>query len=157
MTRLVPLLFLILFTFSCRESLLTETEKAAIVEEVRLTLKHYHTDIKKSGLTAEFKYLDKSDDFYWVPPGYSSAISYDSVAAILKRNSLLYTSVENAFDTIRITALTKDLAEYTGRLHATMIDTTGQSMSFSLVETGLMIKRKDGWKLLSGQTAVINQ
>lgn len=156
MTRLIPPLFLILLTFSCRESLLTETEKAAIVEGVRMTLKNYHADIKKSGLTAEFNYLDKSDDFYWVPPGYSSAISYDSVAAILKRNSLLYTSVENTFDTLRITALSKDLAGYTGRLHATMTDTTGKSMSFSLVETGLLIKRKDGWKLLSGQTAVIN-
>ena len=34
-----------------------------------------------------------------------------------------------------------------------MVDTLGQSYKSILSETGVMIKRKDGWKLLQGQTA----
>jgi hypothetical protein len=158
MTRLILTIFTILTITSCRQSTpLTETEKTSIVLEVRQTLDNYYNDIRKSGLTAEFKYLDNSSEFFWVPPGYSSSISYDSVATVLKQNAPKYNSIDNSFDTLRIVPLSKELATYTGRLHSTMTDTSGKVMTFSLVETGVLIKRKDGWKLLNGQTSILNQ
>lgn len=134
---------------------LTETERVEITQVAKQTLDNYYNDIRKEGLTAEFKYLDNSADFFWVPPGYSSPISYDSVAAILNKNALLFKSIDNSFDTLNIIPLSKELVTYTGRLHSIMIDTSGQVSTYTMVETGILIKRKDGWKLLSGQTSVV--
>jgi len=113
-------------------------------------------DIRKSGLTAEFKYLDNSSEFFWVPRGYSSYISYDSVATVLKQTAPKYKSVDNSFDTLRIFPLRKELATYTGRLNSTMTDISGKVITLQLIETGVLIKRQDEWKLLSGQTSILN-
>lgn len=143
---------------SCRQSeSLTENENAGIIKDVRQTLYNYYADIKKSGLTAEFKYLDKSKEFFWVPPGFSSSLSYDSVASILKQNAPSYKSIDNSFDTLRIIPLSRLLATYTGRLNSKMTDNSGKVLTFSLLETGVLIKRQDGWKLLQGQTSILNK
>ncbi|MBK7009746.1 MAG: nuclear transport factor 2 family protein [Saprospiraceae bacterium] len=158
MKRQILTIFTILTFLSCRQSeSLTENETESIIKDVQLTLVNYYTDIRKSGLTAEFKYLDNSSDFFWVPPGYSGFISYDSVATVLKQNAPKYISIDNSFDTLRIIPLSKELATYTGRLNSTMTDTSGKIMTFSLVETGVLIKRQDGWKLLSGQTSILQK
>jgi hypothetical protein len=71
------------------------TDEALKVEvEVRLLFDHYFEAIRKGGLTAEFPYLDPSSEFFWVPPGYENAISYDSVAAVLTLNAPRFVSVE---------------------------------------------------------------
>lgn len=114
MTRPILTIFTILTIVSCRQSTsLTETEKTSIVLDIRKTLNNYYNDIRKSGLTAEFKYLDNSSDFFWVPPGYSSSISYDSVTTVLKQNAPKYKFIDNSFDTLRIVPLNKELATYT--------------------------------------------
>jgi SnoaL-like domain len=158
MTQTTFTLFAILTIVSCRQSSpLTENEKARIIGDVRQTLDNYYNDIRKSGLTAEFQYLDNSSEFYWAPPGYNISISYDSVATILNQNAQNYKSVDNSFDTLRITPLSKEYATYTGRLTSRMTDTTGRTTTISLVETGVLIKREDGWKLLNGQTSILNK
>lgn len=158
MTRTTLTLLAVLTIASCQQpSSLTETEKARIAGEVRQTLDNYCTAVRRSGLTAEFQYLDNSSEFYWTPPGYTLAISYDSVAAILNQNARNFESVDNSFDTLKISPLTKEYATYTGRLISRMTDTLGQTTTFSLVETGVLIKREDGWKLLSGQTSILNK
>jgi hypothetical protein len=134
---------------------LTSLEEEDVINSIRQTLNNYYADIKKEGLTAEFNYLDNSPDFFWVPPGYSTAISYDSVAKILKQNAPLFRSVDNSFDTLRIIPLDKQVAIYTARIRSTITDTKGVVTIMSLVETGVLIKRNDGWKLLSGQTSVV--
>jgi hypothetical protein len=157
MTRLILILFTVLTILSCRESmLLTENEKASVIKDVSQTLTNYYNDIRKSGLMAEFKYLDNSSEFFWVPPGYSHSISYDSVATVLKQNAPKYKSIDNSFDTLQIIPLSKELAAYTGRLNSTMTNTSGETMTFTFVETGVLIKRQDGWKLLNGQTTILN-
>jgi hypothetical protein len=156
MTQTTLILFTILTIVSCSQSsTLTENEKATIIGEVRETLDNYCKDIRKSGLTAEFQYLDHSSEFYWTPPGYNISISYDSVAAILNQNALNYKSVDNSFDTLRITPLSEEYATYTGRLTSSTTDASGKTMTFSLVESGVLIKRQDGWKLLNGQTSIL--
>ncbi|HWA35694.1 MAG TPA: hypothetical protein VG737_16240, partial [Cyclobacteriaceae bacterium] len=63
--------------------------------------------------------------------------------------------VDNVFDTLHVVALSRRYATYTGRLRSTMTDTTGQTTTYLMLETGILTKRPDGWKLLSGQTAIV--
>jgi hypothetical protein len=131
------------------------SQKGTVMVDVQQTLEQYYADIKKEGLLAEFKYLDSSENFFWVPPGYNRALSYDSIAAIIKWIAPSLKSVENSFDTLRIIPLSEELATYTGRLRSVSTDTSGKVTTTQLVETGILIKRPAGWKLLSGQTSVV--
>lgn len=156
MKKLFLTLIIIPLLVSCRQSAtLNQTEKEIIRKEVEQTLNDYYTDIRKSGLSAEFKYLDNSPDFFWVPPGSSIALSYDSVSTVIKQNAKNCKSVDNTFQSLRIIPLSKDQASYTARIRSTITDTSGKTMTFSLIETGILIKRQDGWKLLHGQTAIV--
>ncbi len=153
-------LILFFFMYACNHpetSGLTDNEKDQVKKEIRATLKEINADIKRNGLNSELKYLDKSNEFFWVPPGYTSAISYDSVVRAIRRNAKIFKSVDQPFDTISIYPLAKDLATYTGRIHSTVIDTTGKVFESYLWETAVMVKRDIGWKLLSGQTTMLNK
>lgn len=151
---LASLLFSIV---SCgkKSSGLSVKENAAIVEAIKQTLNTYYEEIKKDGLTAEFKYLDHSSEFYWAPPGFSAPISYEQVEEGVKQNAAKFKSVENSWLTLRVDPLTSELASYTGTIHSVGTDTTGQVGDYKLIETGILIKRHDGWKLYRGQTTVL--
>lgn len=156
MIRSSILFFLITSLVACTQpGAFTETERAELIQEAKQMLDNYYNDIRKEGLKAEFKYLDNSKEFFWVPPGYSSPISFDSVATILNQNAPLFKSIHNSFDTLNIILLSKELVSYSGRLKSIMTDTSGTVSTFSMIETGILIKRKDGWKLLSGQTSLL--
>lgn len=146
---------IVLAIVSCNSSPLSDDEKTLIVEEVHQTLTDYCNDVKKSGLTAEFDYLDSSATFSWMPPGYPDSISYDSVAAILKRMAPKYSSVDNTFEILEITPQSNEQATYSGRLRSVITDTSGKVSSFALIENGTVIKRESGWKLWKGKTAVV--
>lgn len=119
-------------------------------------MEDYTNAVRRSGLTAEFPYLDNSADFYWTPPGYRNCISYDSVAAILNQNAKNFLVIDNSIDTIKITPLNKEYAVYAARLTSRVTDISQKTTTLSLVETGVLVKRKDGWKLLNGQTSILN-
>lgn len=156
MIRSSILFLLIISIVACtRPGAFTETERAELIQEAKQMLDNYYSDIRKEGLKAEFSYLDNSKEFFWVPPGYSAPISYDSVATILNQNASLYSSIHNSFDTLTVIPLSKELVSYSGRLKSIMTDTSGTVSTYSMVETGILIKRKDGWKLLSGQTSML--
>jgi hypothetical protein len=143
---------------SCTKPAVFSSEEAeAIRYTVSETLRNYYQDVAREGLLAEFKYLDHSSDFFWVPPGFDSAISYDSVATILRQNAGKYKSINNSFSTLKIIPLSKDIALYTGRLRSVMIDTSGASLEADLLESGTLIRRLDGWKLLAGQTTLVTK
>jgi hypothetical protein len=146
-----------LFVASCRQPVaeLSADEKKSITGNIHKTLTNYFYDINQKGLTAEFKYLDSSSDFYWVPPGYTSSIPYDSVATILKKNQGLSRTISNAWESLTIKPLRTDLATYTGRIYSVITDSSGKEIKMKLLETGVLIKRGDDWKLLSGQTSII--
>jgi hypothetical protein len=103
----------------------------------------------------EFPYLDNSTDFYWIPPGYTNPISYDSVASILNSRATFYTSIQNGISNLVVTPLSPTLASYHGIVKSYTVDTAGVYGRYKLEENGIMIKRKDGWKLLQGQTSLI--
>lgn len=149
-------LFATLFFGACQKAhKLSASEKEAISSSVQQMLKDYCADIKASGLLAEFKYLDESPEFFWVPPGYSSWLSFDSVAAILKQRALAYRSIDNQWETLRVDPLTQEYATYTGKLKGITIDTAGSVVEYALLETGIVVKRKEGWKLLRGHSSVL--
>ena len=149
----VRIIFILYFFVSCvQPSGINEEERQSILSSAKITLQNYFRDIRREGLLAEFRYLDSTADFFWVPPGYSSAISYDSVHTLLTKASPMYKAVDNSWQAINIFPLSKELASYTGKIHSKMTDISGNTIEMHLVETGLLVKKKDGWKLLCGQT-----
>lgn len=132
-------------------------DKKTVTDEVRQTLNSYYEDINQSGLMAELPYLDTSADFFWVPPAYADPISYAEVEMYIKRTAPVFQSVNNRWDTLRITPLAKNLASYTGKLRSTITDTSGTTETYFLIETGLLIRRDNGWKLLNGQTSTLHE
>lgn len=135
---------------------LNESEKEQIINDVIEMFGNYHNDIRKEGLTAEFKYLDPSTDFFWVPPEYKSTLSYDSVRKILEINAKSFQAIEFNWDTLQVFPLSDKIANYSGIVKGSMIDTSGIKSSVLIIESGTVIKRSDGWKLLSGQSAILN-
>ena len=131
---------------------LDKAQKEIIVSEVHLMFDDYHTAIKKEGLKSEFKYLDSSSNFFWVPPGYSAPLSYDSVQSILLINAKGINSIEFTWDTLQVFPLTNSIASYSGVVNGVMIDTSNTQSTFKIIESGTVIKRKTGWKLLNGQS-----
>lgn len=136
---------------------LTENEKQNISTEVEKTLKSYCDDMREKGMMAEFKYLDSSEDFFWVPPGYHSAIGYDSVVAVVTKNAANFSKVDNKYETLRIIPLNHNLATYTCKLKSQVTMPGGLVHDFIFLETGNMIKRGQEWKILSGQTTLIQE
>lgn len=156
MTKIIFILIFLPIFFSCspqeQKSLKGNDE---ISLEVQKALNNYFDDIRKNGMLAEFNWFDDSGDFYWVPPLYRSPLSYDSVRTILEQNAKGNRSADLEWKTLKILPLAENIANYTGTIDATMIDSAGVSTTIHLIETGTVVKRKNGWKLLCGQTAVI--
>lgn len=134
-----------------------ELDKAAIEREVRSMLNAYDDSVRVNGLEGEFYFLDNSDEFYWVPPEYKYAINYDSVATILHQYAPKLRYIDNSWDTLRILPLSKNYASFTGIVNSFTITTQNDTLIARLAETGLVVKRKTGWKLLSGQTNVVRE
>lgn len=147
-------LVIIASLMSCKQNpdTLSKVDKEIIVTEIRLMFDNYHDAIKKDGLEAEFKYLDNSSDFFWVPPGYKSTLSFDAVKTILLSNSKVINSIEFTWDTLQVFPLTPKIANYSGIVNGMMIDTSNLKSTFKIIESGTLIKRKNGWKLLNGQS-----
>ena len=154
MIRQTICFLLLLCTCSCsppKDS--NKLNREVVIREVQQMLDNYHDDIKKGGLTAEFKYLDDSEDFFWVPPGYESALTYDSVKTILETNASNFRNVEFHWDALQIFPLTNEISNYSGIVGGRLTDTSNNSIIVSIIESGTLIKRHDGWKLLNGQSA----
>jgi len=153
--RYLPVM-VFLTAMSCSDQTeLSVTEKGRVAEEVRAMLHQYDDDVRTNGLLAEFAYLDSSEDFFWVPPGYNSSLSYDSVVVIIRKNAALLRNVNNVWDSLRIIPHSGSLATFTGNITSRSVDTSGNVATVRLIETGLAVKRYDGWKLLSGQTSLL--
>jgi hypothetical protein len=130
-------------------------KQQAVTDSARQTLHRYYETVKQEGLLAEFAYLDSSAEFFWVPPGYKSPLNFDSVATILRSNATKWKLIDNKWDSLRVIPLSPELASYTGILQSSMTDTAGVELTFKMIETGVLIKRTDGWKLLHGQTSML--
>ena len=158
MRRLFLAVVMMLSLHSCGDGKeLSEKEKKQISDDIIKTLHEYVADISKSGLTAELKYLDSSSQFFGVPPGYGGPINYDSVRNILNRTAPTFRAVNNSFVVLKVYPLTETYATYTATIQSHVSDTMGMKSNYSLLETGVMIKRPGGWKLLNGQTSILER
>lgn len=148
------LIFLLaLFQYSCT---VPSTDPETVKTEVRETLLAYNNAIRTDGLLSEFKYLDSSASFFWVPPGYDTPIFFDSVASVIRRNAPVLRKVDNSYESLTVVPVNDALASYSGKLRSVVTDTSGHTSTTTLIETGLLIRRESGWKLLCGQTTVKN-
>ena len=150
-SKLYYFLFIIL-VLGCKKVETKKLDKAQIIGEIEIMFNDYHDAIKQNGLPAEFDYLDDSEDFYWVPPGFQSAIKYDSIKAILIQNNKSIQSIAFEFETLEIFPLSSKIANYSGIVKGEMVDTANVTSKFKIIESGTLIKRADGWKLLNGQS-----
>jgi hypothetical protein len=144
-----------LFAGCISNSEISQAEKKQIEEEAKQMLDNYFTDVHNKGMMAEFKYLDSTAEFFWMPPGYSSMIPYDSIARIIRQNATKFRSVNNTWDTLYVSAIDRHIVMYAGRINSVITDTTNKESRFKLLENGLIVKRKDGWKLLNGHTSML--
>ncbi len=72
--------------FGCDNSAtFSEAEKEIVSMDVKAMLHDYHDSMNNGGLLTEFEFLDNSAEFFWIPPGYSTPPSYDSVATVLEK------------------------------------------------------------------------
>lgn len=149
----ITIIILSLLLIACQSS---EFDREQVRVEIEEMLSEYHAAIAKDGLLAEFTYLDDSDDFFWVPPGYSSVLDYDSVRSILTQNAPLLSYAKFTWETLEIYPLSAELGTYSGVLVSVTEDTAGTRTTAKMIESGTLIKRKDGWKLLSGQSRVLD-
>jgi hypothetical protein len=153
--RVLPIAILVMAMGCKKTASLSPAEIEQVKFDVNKMLYAYHDAINKGGLTAEFDYLDNSIDFFWVPPGYKQALDYDSVETILNQNALTLDKVNFKWENLSIIPLKIDLASFHGIVFGQMLDTAGINSEIRIIESGLIIKRKSGWKILSGQSAVI--
>lgn len=145
------LLFAVIFNSYGQKALSSES-KDAITREIQKMFDNYHNDITKNGLTSEFKYLDESSDFFWVPPGYEKVLDYDTIKKILIENSKAINFIEFSWESIKIFPLTNKIANYSGIAKCVQVDINNNPITFKIIESGTLIKRKDGWKFLNGQS-----
>ncbi len=123
--------------------------------EVRTMLADYAEAQRQNGVLGELPFLDTTDAFFWVPPGYTKAINGDSVRAVLQKFAPSIRSVDGHWLALDVHPLNDSIAVYTGRLRATNISIAGDSTTHELLETGVVARRVDGWKLLGGHTTVL--
>ena len=149
-------ILLVVISFSSCKQINSEDFNKEIVEaEVIEMFEAYHKAIEDEGFTGEFPFLDDSENFYWVPPGYTSALSLDSVTTILNASAKTYVETSFYWDTLNVYPLSSKIASYSGITKGVMVDTVGIRTEISIFESGIVIKRAEGWKLLSGQSSML--
>ena len=124
-----------------------ESNRVAI--EVRKTLNECFEEVNAVGLISELKYLDTSSLFSWQPPGYVSPIDYDSVKSIILQNTSACSKTYISWDSLQIFPQSKNKAKYIGKI--TMVRNVD---TVRLLEEGNVVKKEDGWKLVSGKTVI---
>lgn len=152
-------LFLILIPisfFSCNKEPDKEFDTAIVEKEVKEMFIAYDDSVRKNGIEGEFFFLDNSEQFYWVPPGYKYALHYDSIAKILHEYAPNFKYINNTWDTLHIMALSDKYASFNGIINSYSVTIDNDTTTSKLSETGLVIKRGEDWKFLSGQTVIID-
>ena len=150
------LLLLMIISGCSKVEVFDQDAREKVQLEVKKFLDAYHRAMESEGLLSEVDYLDNSDDFFWVPPGYGSALSYDSVMTILTTNAPSIQKMKIEKDYLYVFPHSFELATFTTRLRNTTIDTAGVTSAVSMLETGTLIKRPKGWQLLNGQSRIIS-
>ena len=147
--RFLALLSSLCTLASCRTpDTFTEADQQRVSAEVDSMLHAYPDALREGGLAAEFAYLDSTDAFFWVPPGYDSWISYDSVETVIRATAPTLRSIDYRWRSLRIDPISQDRAIYTSTPSGALTDTSGRVTNISIIETGTVSRHEEGWKLL---------
>ena len=133
-----------------------KSEQVQAKEDATAMMQRYHVAMEEGGLMAEFEFLDESPEFFWIPPGYNSALKYDSVKEILTRNAPSISAIHIEWEDLEVIPINDQTATFHGIVISTMTDTAGQTSTVRMLESGTLIRRTEGWKLLSGQTRLLS-
>lgn len=117
----------------------------------------YHQAMERDGLMAEFDYLDSSEFFFWVPPGFSERLEFNDIRPIIAQNAQIYTDVLLQWDQLKVQLIQPGLASFSGISSGSWKDTNGVITELAFIESGTLIKRGLDWKILTGQTSVLPQ
>ncbi len=148
-------LFLIIPVYAQNQPL-NNKEKETVTLEIKAMLDDFHQDILQNGLVSELWYLDHSSEFFWIPPGYSSSLNYDTIKSIVISNSKTIKVTGINWETINILPLTKTIASYSGIVKCTQKEKSN-SVSLRIIESGTLIKREKHWKFLNGQSRILTE
>jgi hypothetical protein len=146
----ISIVIVLLSLLSCQQ----HVDKEAVKEEVLLMFQDYYQKMSENGAKSGIEFLDNSPDFFWAPPGFNIALSYDSTFSLIWNNPEI--RYEYQWDTVQVFPISQNLASFTGILRQTGSDSTGNETVFLILESGSVIKRSDGWKLLNGQSRIID-
>lgn len=149
-------LTLVAFLFSCHPDDRSANGNNSVRGQVKSMIDNCYSDIRKQGLLAELKYLDSSKEFFWIPPGYLNYVSYDSIAAAIRRNAASLKSIDNHYDSLLVIPLPGNHAQFAMRTVSLSVDAEGDTTQTAFIESGVMVKRGDQWKFLSGQTSILH-
>jgi len=144
-----------LLLLSCRSSDRSTTNHDGVRGDVKSMIDSCYSDIHKNGLLAELKYLDSSNEFFWIPPGYLNYVGYDSIAAGIRRNAATLKSVDNHYDSLLVVPLASNQAQFAMRTVSTYVDIEGDTAQTAFIESGVLVKRGEHWKFLSGHTTIL--
>jgi hypothetical protein len=139
---------------------LDSEEKEAVRKEATQMLHDYHDAIRKGGLLTEFEFLDSSQDFFWIPPGVDALMGYEAVKKAIMANVASIDSMSTHWVSLQVHPLSQDIGKLSSYTISKRADSTGIKMDTSrvtMLESGTMIRRANGWKLLSGQTVVLGE
>ena len=157
MRKFILLIFIpLLIKCGNRETSSNVPDRKNIIASATKALQDYYEDMRTNGMLAEFNWQDSSSDYFWVPPGYSGPISFDSVAKEIRRIALLVKKVDVRWEKLEVLPLTAEYVTYTGRLSSTITDRTGRTTTNRFLETGILVRKQNGWKLLCGQTGKLS-
>jgi len=116
-------------------------------------MKSLVSDLNTDGIQSQLKYLDNSDKFQYTFLNSGKIYDYEELKKQLEISSSTDYKVNLSFDEFKITPLSDKLVSYSLILSGyERID--GQNSDISLVETGTLIRRNDGWKIINAQTTV---
>jgi hypothetical protein len=145
----------LLFLSCNNQSNKSNGDTTSVRNEIKSTIDSYYSDIRKEGMLAGLKYMDSSSQFFWVPPGYLNYTGYDSIAAAIRRNAASFKSISNRYDSLLVIPLTDRYANFVMRTISTTVGAAGDTSRTAFIESGVMVKKDDRWKFLSGQTSVL--
>ena len=134
---------------------LSDNERKTVDKEVKDMLYGYCNDLRSQGLQAQFHYMDNGGQFFWLTAGSTSAQGLDSTLAIAGRAMANVSVVNRSYDTLLVQPLTTTLAAYSARVRSVVTYTGGKDTTLLTVETGTLVKRREGWRFLYGQTTAL--
>lgn len=109
-------------------------------------------DYEAEDFDAVMSHLDTSRNFFWIYPPDTVPVTREIFAEVLRWEFDMNNPIRYKWDTIQVIPLSSDLAYYQGRGHKVETDTSKIEHVVIGFQSAIVIRREEGWKLLSGQT-----